>query len=117
MAEDPIDTQVLLLAAAKASVPGTTLPDLVTRVQSHLGAKLEDYHDRYECVHENDVAVFFVPEGHWRDLRSAVDMERREIDAVRRAHREQLRRIGRNTGRADEFETALDIREVVIIAG
>jgi hypothetical protein len=34
---------------------------------------------------------------------------------VRRAHEEQLRRYGGRTGRRDEIEAALEIREAVVI--
>ena len=40
---DPLDGQVLLLAAAKASVAPQHLPGLVDRAQAHLGPRLETY--------------------------------------------------------------------------
>ncbi|MFC6837714.1 hypothetical protein [Halomarina ordinaria] len=113
---NPIDGNALLLAAAKASVGPQLLPDLVEHVQADLGPRLEDYRRRYELVAEDDEAcVFFVEAGHWDDLRDRLDLDRREGDAVERAHTEHLRRVGSVNDRRDEFETALDIREVVVV--
>jgi hypothetical protein len=39
----------------------------------------------------------------------------RECEAVRRAHEEQLRRVGTETGRREEFESALDIRSAAVV--
>lgn len=112
----PIEGQILLLAGAKASVPAERLPALVARVQDDLGPRLNDYRRRSECVHESDgVCYFLVEPGHWKGVADRLAMNRREAEAVRRAHREQLRRLGRREDRADEFDAALDIRECVII--
>ncbi len=112
----PIEGQVLLLAAAKASVPGERLPPLVRRVEEHLSGELPEYRRRYELACEtDDCACFFVETGHWEDLGTALSFDRRETDAVRRAHTEQLRRIGSRLDRRAEFEAALDIREPLLI--
>ncbi|WP_254766921.1 hypothetical protein [Salinilacihabitans rarus] len=117
MAGDPIEGQVLLLAAAKASVPPTRLPELVDRVRDELDPGVERYRREYECVHEDDErAAFLVEWGHWEDVGERLGFSRREVAAVRRAHEEQLLRIGRRAGREAEFETALEIREPVIVA-
>lgn len=116
MAGGPIDGNALVLAAAKASVSGERLPDLVDRVQAHLGARLPAYGRRYECIHEDDdQSVFFVEEGHWADLGEELGLEERECRGVRRAHEEHLSRLGTDIDRRQEFETALDLREVVVI--
>ncbi|WP_254536051.1 hypothetical protein [Halomarina litorea] len=113
---NPIDGQAMLLAAAKASVGPQLLPDLVDRVQDHLCSREAEYRRQYELAYEDDSAcVFFVEAGHWTTLADEVGLERRERDAVRRAHTEHLRRIGKDTGRREEFETALDIRECVVV--
>lgn len=113
---DPIDGQVLLLTAAKASVPASRLPDLVERVGAELRSDRERYRREYECVHEGDGrAAFLVEWGHWDEIGERLDLSDREVAAVRRAHEEQLRRIGRRENREEEFETALEIRDPVIL--
>lgn len=113
---NPIDGQPLLLAAAKASVGGERLAPLVEAVQSYLGPQLDDYRRRYETAHETDERVaFFVPEDHWADLGEQFDFAQREWDAVRRAHEEQLLFDGRDADRREEFDTALEVRGVVVI--
>lgn len=113
---NPLDGQPLLLAAAKASVGGSRLAPLVEAVESYLGPQVDDYRRRYETAHEADERVaFFVPEGHWADVGDRLGFVEREWDAVRRAHEEQLLFDGRDAGRRDEFATALEVREVVVI--
>lgn len=113
---NPLDGQPLLLAAAKASVGPRLLLDLVEHVQSRLAPRIDDYRREYECVHETDAyVVFLVGKGHWNDLAEEFDLDPRERDAVRRAHAEQLRYVGQRTDRRDEFESALDLREPVVV--
>lgn len=113
---DPIEPQVLILTAAKASVAPTRLPTLVDRAQAELVPDLERYRREYECVYEDDErAVFLVEWGHWEDLEERMAVSERERSAIRRAHEEQLRRIGRREDREDEFETALEIRDPLVI--
>lgn len=116
MTTDPIDGNALVLAAAKASVSGERLPELVDRAQNLLGPRHEEYRRRYECVHEDETrSVFFVEEGHWAELGDELELETREWRALRRVHEEHLKRIGGDLDRREEFETALDVREVVVI--
>ncbi|PGF15340.1 hypothetical protein CP556_03810 [Natrinema sp. CBA1119] len=116
MAGEPIEGQVLLLTAAKASVPGTRLPDLIERAQVALGPSLERYRREYERLYAgDDLEIFLVDWGHWEEIGDEIDVTDRELSAIRRAHEEQLLRIGRRTDREDEFETALEIREPVVI--
>lgn len=116
MAGEPIDGQVLLLTAAKASVPASRLPELVDLVQADLASRLEAYRRGYECVYEDDDrCVFFVEWGHWDELGDRLGFSDRERSAVRRAHEEQLLRIGRREDRIEEFETALEIRDPVLV--
>lgn len=116
MTSNPIDGQALLLAAAKASVGPQLLPDLVEHVQEDLGPRLETYRRQYELVHESESAcVFFVDADHWVEIGERLGLARREREAVRRAHAEHLRRVGTRLDRRDEFETALDIRECVVV--
>lgn len=116
MAGDPIDGQVLLLTAAKASVSPTRLPDLVDLTQAQLGPELERYRREYEQLYAGEeFEAFLVEWGHWDELGDELGFSDREQSAVRRAHEEQLLRIGRRTDREDEFETALEIREPVLV--
>lgn len=113
---DPLDGQVLILAAAKASVPAERLPGLVDRVQADLGPRFETYRRSYEAVHEaDDRWVFLVPLDHWESVGDRLGLTLREREAVRRAHEEQLRRVGSETDRREEFESALDIRSAVVV--
>jgi hypothetical protein len=113
---DPLDGQVLLLAAAKASVAPEEVPTLVDRAQGHLGPRLEAYRREYECVaEEDDRVVFLVEPGHWAEVGDELGLNEREVDALRRAHEEQLRRTGTVGDRREEFESALDIREAVVV--
>lgn len=114
--EIPVDGQILVLTAAKASVPPKALPHLLRRVQTDLGPRLDDYRRAFELVDEDDErATFLVPRDHWRTIGDRLDFERRETDAVERAHTEQLRRIGSRLDRREEFETALEIRSAVVV--
>lgn len=113
-ADHPIDGQVLLLAGAKASVAADRLPDLVARVADSLDPAA--YRRRYEeaCA-TSEQRVYFVEAGHWERTGEAVGLNRREREAVERAHAEQLLRLGRERGRREEFETALELREAVVV--
>ncbi len=112
----PIEGQVLLLAAATASVAGSHLPELVERTQAEFGPRLEEYRRGYECVHEDgDAWYFFVEADHWEDVGERLDLSERQLDALRRAHEEQLKRLGKRLDRREEFETALELRSCVVI--
>lgn len=112
----PIDGQIVLLAAAKASVPGSRLPELLERTQEKLGPELETYRRRYELAAETDDACcFFVSPDYWKEVGRDLELERREYGAIRRAHEEQLKRLGKRQGRREEFETALEVRSAVVI--
>lgn len=116
MAGEPLSWNALVIAAAKASVPGDRLPDLVERAQARLAPRRPEYGRTYECVHEDgSEAVFLVETGHWADLGGQLDLERREWEALRRAHGEHLKRRGMELERREEFETALELREAVVI--
>ena len=113
---NPIDGQALLLAAAKASVGPADLPDLIEAVQDDVADRLPAYRQRYELVYEDDtLCVFFVESDHWESVAERVGLGRRERDAIARAHAEHLRRLGSHENRREEFETALDIRECVVV--
>lgn len=114
MTDGPIEGQILVLTAAKASVPPDRLPELVERAQAVLAPERERYRREYERVHADDrLEAFLVEWGHWDDLE--LDVTERERSAIRRAHEEQLLRIGRRTDREETLETALEIREPVCI--
>jgi hypothetical protein len=115
-AESPIDGQAFLLASAKASVGPERLHDLLAQVQADLAERHETYRREYECVAESDErAVYLVPADHWTEVGARLGFGRRAADAVGRAHAEQLRRIGSETGRRSEFDAALEIRAAVVV--
>lgn len=112
----PLGGNAIILAAAKASVSAERLPRLADRAQELLGPRLSEYTRAYECVHQDGTqAVFFVEEGHWEDLGEDLDLDRREWEALRRAHGEHLKQLGGDLDRRGEFATALELREVVAI--
>ncbi|ELY89216.1 hypothetical protein C483_14755 [Natrialba hulunbeirensis JCM 10989] len=114
--DDLIEGQILLLTAAKASVPPERLPDLVDRAQTLLAPRRERYRREFERAYTDaDREMFLVNWGHWDDLGEELELTERETAAVRRAHEEQVRRIGRRQDREGEFETAFEIREPVLI--
>lgn len=111
-----IDGTAIMIAAAKASVPASLVPALLDRAQTYLDEHAESYAREFECVYEDDaVAVYFVPLGHWDTKGVELGFSHREVDAVRRAHTEHLRRVGADADRRGEFETALEIREVAVV--
>ena len=113
---DPLDGEVLLLAGAKASLSPRRLPELVDAAQAHLGAELARYRREYEAVYEDDrLVVFLVEPDHWDGLAATLGVNDRERDALRRAHEEQLLWVGRDVDRREEFESALEIREAVVV--
>lgn len=115
-AVSPIEGQVMLVASAKASVTASRLPGMVRRAQSHLGERVEEYRRRHERVFATPPDLYFlVPEDHWAALGAALDLDDAETDAVRRAHTEQLRRAARRADREAELDSALEIREAVVI--
>ncbi|OVE83775.1 hypothetical protein [Natronolimnobius baerhuensis] len=118
MTDGPISGQILLLAAAKTSVTPARLSTLVVRTQAALERDRERYRREFECVYIDESGsyeAFLVDWGHWDELGEMLGLERREHSAIRRAHEEQLLRAGRRADREDEFETALEIREPVLI--
>ncbi|AQL43359.1 hypothetical protein BV210_11950 [Halorientalis sp. IM1011] len=116
MTGDPIEGDVLVLVAAKASVGPQRLPELVDRVAADLDSRRDAYAREYELAYETDErTAFFVEDGHWEEIGGRLDLGTREIDAVRRSHEEQMTRDGRRLNRTDEFETALEIRDCVVV--
>ncbi|GAA0227590.1 hypothetical protein ACFFQF_11840 [Haladaptatus pallidirubidus] len=112
----PIEGQIVLMAGAKASVPLERLSELLGETQADLGGRIAEYRQRYECVHETpEERVFLVEEGHWETVGNRLGFGRREWDGLRRAHEQQLYRIGRRERRRSEFDSALEIRDAVVI--
>ncbi|WP_299262519.1 hypothetical protein [Halorientalis sp.] len=116
MTGDHIEGDVLVLVAAKASVGPQRLPELVDRVAADLRPRRETYVREYERAYEtDDRTAFFVEDGHWANVRERLDLGPRQADAVRRAHHEQMTRDGRQLDRTEEFETALEVRDCVVL--
>lgn len=117
MSGDPLDRRTIQAGAARTAVSRDELAELVGLAQVELSSNLTTYRRRYECVHEAaDRCVFLVEDGHWGAVADHLRLESHEADALRYAHGEQLKRIGRRTGREDEFEAALEIREAAVVA-
>jgi hypothetical protein len=116
MDDEPIEGQILVLTAAKASVTPARLPVLVEQAQAHLRPELARYRREYERPYVDEtLEAFLVEWGHWEELGDALGFSDRERAAVRRGHEEQLLRIGRRTDREAELKTALEIREPLLI--
>lgn len=113
----PIEGTPFMLAAASASVPPQRLSELLTAAQAHLADQRDTYRRRYERpLATDDFEAFLVDEGHWAEIGETFEWRRRDHEAVARAHREQLLHAGKTAGRREEFDTALDLREPVLIA-
>lgn len=112
----PFDGTVLQYAAALGSVGAGSLGPLLGRAQAHLDAHLDAYRREFECVEEDEArSVFFVPRDHWEAVGDDLGFEERETKAVQRTHEQQLLRIGSETDRRAEFDTALEIRSAVVV--
>jgi hypothetical protein len=112
----PLDGDVLLYTGATASVGPDRIEPLLRTAQSHLRERVETYRRSYESAFVDDERrILLVPEGHWDEVGAELGLPEREVDAVRRAHAQQLRRVGSKTDRREEFETALEIREAVVL--
>lgn len=117
MTAEPIDRRTIEVAAGATAVSTVGLPELVRLAQVELAANVEAYRRWYECVHETeDRCMFLVDAGHWGTIADRLQLDAHEADALRRTHEEQLKRVGRRTGREREFEIALEIREAVVVA-
>jgi hypothetical protein len=116
MSDHPIEGQILLLAGSRASVPVNRLPDLVERAQSYVREHREEYARSYERIEGAREADYFCVEmGYWDRVGGELALDDRETDAVQRAHSDQFMRDGRRLDREREFETTLDVREVVTV--
>ena len=115
---DPIEGDVLVRVAATASVPPQRLVPLIDRVQETLDEECESLRRRYETAYEDDeegTIGLFVDEEFWNRVGDRLGLTDRERDAVERAHNQQLRAVGKRHDRLDEFETALEIRDCVVL--
>ncbi len=102
-----------MLAGAKASVPLHRMKPLLAQAATHLrGVDLEQYERVFE---DDECAIYLSDPDFWRDHGAAMDLARREWDAIRRAHEQQLLRVGNREDRREEFETALEIRTAVVV--
>ena len=112
----PLDGDVLLYTGATASVGPERIEPLLRTAQAYLRERTETYRRRYEsAIADDSRQVLLVPDGHWDAVGAELGLPEREVDAARRAHAQQLRRIGSKADRREEFETALEIREAVVI--
>lgn len=115
--DHPIEGQVILLAGARASVTLTRLSELVTEAQTYLGDRHGEYDRRFERLDGTDGTVYYLADpDHWVRIGEQLGFSDRETDAVERAHAAQFRRDGRRLDRREEFESAMEIRDVVAVA-
>lgn len=113
----PIESQVVLLAGAKASVSLARLSDLLAQAQTALAERTDEYERRFEQIEASSEAVFVLAEdGYWQELGHEIGLTEREIDAVARTHAAQFERDGRRLDRKEEFETTLEIRDVLAVS-
>ncbi|WP_128225226.1 hypothetical protein [Halobacteriaceae bacterium SHR40] len=115
MSRHPIEGQIVLLAGAQASVTLERLSELLAEVQPHLRAHRERYERNYERIDADENVYHLVDTDHWEQVGDELDLDQREIDAVRRTHEAQFTRDGRRLNRKEEFETALSIRTPVVM--
>lgn len=110
----PIEGQIVLLVGAQASVTLQRLSELLHTIQEHLDGSHETYARQYEHIDGSENLVYYlVSADHWETIGEEVGLDSRETDAVRRAHEVQFERDGRRLNRTEEFESALEIRDVV----
>ena len=113
----PFDGPTLVKTGLKASIGPSVLPRLLRRAQRLLSEQIDMFHRQHERVHtDEERVVFLANQNYWTHLGAELGFNERETDAVRRAHEAQLLRIGDETGRSEEFETAMEIRQSVVIA-
>ena len=113
----PIEGQIVLLAGTQASVPPDKLPDLLGQVQTYLQENREIYDREYEHISGPKEADYVCAElDHWDSIGTALGLSNREQDAVQRAHATQFERDGRRLDRSEEFETTLEIRDVLAVS-
>lgn len=113
----PIESQVVLLAGAKASVSLARLSDLLAEVQTALAERTDEYEQRFEQIDATGDGVFVLADdGYWHELGDEIGLTRRETDAVARTHAAQFERDGRRMNRKEEFETTLEIRDVLAVS-
>ena len=112
----PLDGDVLLYTGATASVGPERIEPLLRTTQAYLRERAATYRRSYEsALVDDERRILLVPEGHWAEIGAELGLPDRETDAARRAHAQQLRRLGSKTDRREEFETALEIREAVVL--
>lgn len=116
MKDHPFPEEVLLLTASDGVVQPGRLPELLSVVQADLSLRLEEYRECHECAYEDDrLVAFFVARDHWTAIADRLGFETGAVDATRAAHARLLVGLGADVGRSDEFETALDVQDCVVI--
>lgn len=112
----PIESQIVLLAGAKASVSLARLSELLAEVQPYLANNVSAYERRFEQIDAYGEGLYVLAEeGHWQTVGEETSLTEREIEAVARTHAAQFERDGRRMDREEEFETTLEIRDVLMV--
>ncbi|MFC6953963.1 hypothetical protein [Halorubellus litoreus] len=116
MKDHPFPEEVLLLTAGDGVVKPGRLPELLSVVQADLSLRLQEYREHHECAYEDDhLVAFFVAADHWPAIADRLGFETGAVDATRSAHARFLLGLGTDVDRTDEFETALDVQDCVVI--
>ena len=112
----PIEGQIVLLAGARASVTLERLSAILPRAQRAVRDRHGEYARQFERIDGRDgIAYYLADPDHWATVGERLGFSDREADAVARTHAAQFRRDGRRSGRLAEFESALELREVVAV--
>ncbi|MES3517969.1 MAG: hypothetical protein PPP58_09925 [Natronomonas sp.] len=99
------------------SVPTGRLSELLNALQATLEEKSDDYDRGYERIDGARGRVYYLFEtGHWEDLGAELGIGEHELEVLRHLHGEQFRQDGRRLGRTAEFESALELRDVVAVS-
>jgi hypothetical protein len=114
-ASHPIESQIVLLAGAQASVTLTRLSELVSTAHEYIENHRNEYDQQFERIDDaSGLSYYLVDSSHWDEIGAALELDDREVDALRRVHSLQFERAGRRLNRLEEFETAMEIRDVIV---
>ncbi|NHN41525.1 hypothetical protein G9C85_07720 [Halorubellus sp. JP-L1] len=116
MKDHPFPEPVLSGTANAGVVRAERLAELLSVVQADLSLRLETYRDECECAYEDDrLVAFFVDGDRWAAIADRLGFEPGAVDATRSAHARLLVELGAGVGRRDEFTTALDDADCVVV--
>lgn len=116
MKNHPFPAALLAMTAGDGVVRPERLPELLSVVQADLSLRVDEYREHHECAYEDDhLVAFFVAGDHWTSIADRLGFGTGAVDATRSAHAHLLLGLGADVGRAQEFESALDVQDCVVI--